>query len=61
MPSDSMNETSSFLGKWLGAVEGHVLDEMGQALLVIVFQNRAGLDHQPQLRALFRFLVIARM
>ena len=34
------------------AIEGHVLDKVRQAALVIVFQHRARLDHQAQLQTL---------
>jgi hypothetical protein len=33
-----------------GTVEGHVLGEVRQALLVFVFEDGACLDHQPQLQ-----------
>ena len=33
------------------ALEQHVLDEMRQALLVVVFEHRSGLDDQPELGA----------
>ena len=36
-------------GKVPRAFELHVLDEVRQPLLVVVFQHRAGLDDQPQL------------
>ena len=36
-----------------------MLDQVGHALLIIVFQNRTGLDDQPQLRAFLRFLIAA--
>ena len=47
----------SCFGKVLGAVERHVLDEVRQPALVVVFENRAGVDDQPQLGALLRLLV----
>src|SRR5690606_18298312 len=36
----------------LRPVERHVLDEVGQTALVLVFENGAGVDDQPQLGAL---------
>ena len=45
------------LGKVLGAVEGHVLDEVREPALVVVFENRAGVDDEPELGALLRLLV----
>ena len=36
-----------------GAVEGHVLGEVGQALLVVVFEHGTGFDHQPQFELVF--------
>ncbi len=47
------------LGKVAGAVESHVLDKMRQPLLVIVFENRSGLDDQAQFSSLLRFLISA--
>ena len=38
-------------GKMLGAVEGHVLDEMRQPPLIVVLEHRPGVDDQPQLGA----------
>ncbi len=38
-------------GETLGAIEGHVLDEVRQSALVVFFQQRAGLDHQRDLGA----------
>ena len=38
-------------GKVLRAVEGHVLDEMRQAPLVVVLEHRPGVDDQSQLGA----------
>ena len=40
------------------AIEGHMLDEVGQPLLVVVFEHRAGLDHQAQFELLFRLAVL---
>jgi hypothetical protein len=41
-----------------GTVEGHVLGEVGQALLVFVFEDGACLDHQPQLQLFLRAAVL---
>ena len=41
------------------AVEGHVLDEVGQASLVVVFEHGTGVHHQAQLGAAFRRAVAA--
>ena len=38
-------------GEVPGAVEAHVLDEVRQTPLVVVFEHRAGLDHEPQFGA----------
>jgi hypothetical protein len=35
----------------LGAVEGHVLDEVGQATLVVVLDHAAHVHHQAELGA----------
>ena len=35
-------------------VEGHVLDQVSQTLLVVGFEERAGFDRQPQRDALLR-------
>ena len=34
------------LGEALGAVEGHVLDEVGEAALLLLLQDGTGLDHE---------------
>jgi hypothetical protein len=34
-----------------GAVERHVLDEVGEPALVVVLEDRAGADHEPELGA----------
>jgi hypothetical protein len=39
------------------AVEGHVLDEVREPALVLVFEHRSGGDDEPQLRALLGFRV----
>ena len=41
----------ALLRKVLGALELHVFHEVRQPTLVVVFQHRAGLDHQPKLGA----------
>ena len=57
---DRLQELHRFLlGKMRGAVEGHVLDEMRQPRLVAVFEDRSGIDDQPERGALFWFLVRA--
>ena len=38
-------------GKMPGAIEAHVLDEMGQPTLVVVFEHGAGVHHEPQFGA----------
>ena len=40
-------------------VERHVLEEMGEPLLVVVLEDRAGVDDQAQLGTLLRLLVAA--
>ena len=52
-----MKEMSSCFGKVLRAVERHVFDEVREAALVVVFKNRTGLHHEPELGSFFRFLV----
>ena len=47
------------LGEVQRAVEGHVLDEVREAALVVVFEHRAGVDHEPQLGARLRLPVRA--
>ena len=42
------------LGKALGPIECHVLDEVRQAPLVVVFEDRSGIDNEPQLGAVRR-------
>ncbi len=44
-----------------GAVETHVLDEVRQAPLVVVFENRSGVHHQPQLGPALRLVVGAKV
>jgi hypothetical protein len=39
--------------------KGHVLDEVRQAALVLVFEGRPGVDGEPDVRALFRPRVAA--
>ena len=41
------------------AVEGHVLDEVRQPSLIVVFENRSGVDDQPELGAALRLLIPA--
>ena len=47
------------LGEVLRAVEGHVLDEVRQAALVVVFEHRPGVDDEPELGAILGLLVDA--
>ena len=42
-----------------GALELHVFDEVRQPLLIVVFENRTGLDNEPQLSAVRRLGVRA--
>ena len=46
------------LGKGLGPVERHVLDEVRQPALVVVLLEAAGVDHKPELAASGRLLVL---
>ena len=46
------------LWKALGAVEHHVLEEVGQAKLVLVLLDRAGVDHQHQCGPVGRLRVV---
>ncbi len=48
-------------GKCSRAFELHVLDEMRQSLLVVVFQHRTGLDDEPQFGAAAGFAVGAHV
>ena len=41
----------------LGTVEGHVLAEVGQTLLVVVFEDGAGVGNQAELNAILGLLV----
>ena len=45
--------------KMLRAVELHVLAKMRQALLVIIFHDRACLDGKPEFRAILRLMILA--
>ena len=45
----------------LRAFELHVLDEVREPQLVVVFEHRAGLDDQPQLGAVRRLRVRAHV
>ena len=44
-----------------GPIERHVLDEVRQAPLVVVFEHRAGVDHQPQFGAVARPRIAAHV
>ena len=41
-----------------GTVEPHVLDEMREPTLVVVFQNRPGPDDKPQLEPVLGIAVV---
>ena len=41
------------------AVESHVLDEVREPSLIVVFENRSRVDHQPELGAALRLLILA--
>ena len=43
----------------LGPVEGHVLDHVGQAQLILVLEDRAGVDDQAQFGPVLRLPVLA--
>ena len=45
----------------LGAVEGHVLDEVCQAALVVILEHRAHIHDEPQLRPVLRLIVGAHV
>ncbi len=45
------------LRKSLRAVERHVLDEVREPALIVVFEHRARVHREPHLRAMLRFLV----
>jgi hypothetical protein len=45
------------LRKTARAVEAHVLNEVSETALIIVFENRSCVDDQPKLRAILRSLV----
>src|SRR5205814_6127824 len=49
------------LRKVSGALESHVLDQVRQPLLVLIFENRSGVDYQAQLGTLFRSFVRANV
>ena len=42
-----------------GAVKRHVLNEVRQAALILIFQHGTGIDHQPQFHAFFGLGVFA--
>ena len=46
-----------FLRETLRSLECHVLNQMGNAALIIVFKNRSGTHNQTQLNAVLRFVV----
>ena len=50
-PSDDEKLADARAGKMLRAFELHVLDEMRQPLLVVVFEHRSRFDDEPQLGA----------
>ncbi len=41
------------------AVEAHVLDEVRQPPLIVVFENRSRVDDEPELGAALRLLILA--
>ena len=45
------------LGKVTRPVEGHVLDKVRQPALVVVFEHRSGVHHEPDLGTVLRLLV----
>ena len=47
------------VGEPLRTPERHVLDHVGEAALIGILENRAGVQHQPQLRALLGFVILA--
>ena len=44
-----------------GAVEGHVLDKMGEPLLIVIFEDGACVYRQPKFRPLLGLLVGAHI
>ena len=50
-PIDVRKSFDALAGEVLRAFEQHVLDEVRQPLLVVVFEDRSGLDDEPQLHA----------
>lgn len=58
--ADRLHEIDELLlGEVPGPVEGHVLDHVGQAQLVLVLEDRAGVDDQAQLGPVLRLPVFA--
>ena len=45
----------------LGAVEGHVFNKMGDALLVVFLVNRAGLHREPDKQPVRRLPVLKKL
>ena len=43
----------------LGPVERHVLEEMGQSALVLIFQDRSDVLGDKEIRTVFRLCVVA--
>ena len=60
-PAVSKNETSSPGLKCCRAVERHVLEQVRQPALVVVFEHGAGLHRQPHQHAFFRARVLAHV
>jgi hypothetical protein len=58
-PDRSRKLTRSAFGKAARPVERHVLDEVRDAELAVVLEDRAGVDHEPELRPLLRKRVAA--
>ena len=65
---DVVSEADAFLSKKVqnalagvvaGAVEGHMLEEVGQAVLVVLFLEGSNIVRDVEFRAAFRLLVMA--
>ena len=57
MPLRSTNPMIESFGNRFVPLKHHVLDEVREAALIVVFHERAGIDREPKLRALFGTLV----
>ena len=49
-PNDSETDVSSLRGNPRGAVEHHVLEEVGDSRLVFILVERPGVDNETQFR-----------